>query len=117
MPPMVAANSSGRSVGDTRTSSPEGRIRSSHRTWSPKLPARSWFLPWISLATAPPTVAKAVPGEVGGRKPRPENAFSRSSKVTPASQTSVPSEGSNETMRFSRSVSSTLPPPFSGASP
>ena len=38
-------------------------------TFVPNVPARWWFLPWTSLATAPPSVTKRVPGVVGRNQP------------------------------------------------
>ena len=36
----------------------------------PNDPSTWWFLPWMSLAMAPPTVTKRVPGDTGTKKPR-----------------------------------------------
>ncbi len=54
MPPTVAQNSS--SSGVRVVIEPSAVTRSRARRWSPKLPAVWWFLPWMSLAMAPPMV-------------------------------------------------------------
>ena len=55
MPPIVAANSG--SPGARRTGAARSlRRRSMLLTWHPNDPADQWFLPWMSLATAPPSV-------------------------------------------------------------
>ena len=39
-------------------------------TWLPNEPSTWWFLPWMSLAIAPPMVTNRVPGVTGTKKPR-----------------------------------------------
>ena len=70
MPPMVAAYQSGFSVGVQRRRVPSERTSSKAGTWQAKEPACSWFLPWMSLAMAPPRVTYLVPGVTGRKKPR-----------------------------------------------
>ena len=55
----------------------------------PNDPSTWWFLPWMSLAMAPPTVTKRVPGETGTKKPRGTATRSRSSRLTPAGTVTV----------------------------
>ena len=69
------------------------------------------------LASAPPRVTKAVPGETGAMKPRGRNTASRSAKVTPGSATSSPVAASKDRMRSSRPVSTAAPPVLRAASP
>ncbi len=56
IPPAVAQNSSGSTWRDTVTSEPSGRARSRLMRLSNHEPDTWWFLPWMSAATAPPTV-------------------------------------------------------------
>ena len=69
-PPMVAANQSGSCVGEQRRREPSERTSSNWVMWQPKVPATWWFLPWMSLAMAPPRVTYLVPGVTGRKKPR-----------------------------------------------
>jgi hypothetical protein len=46
-----------------------GEEEVSSSTWRPIVPSTWWFLPWMSAASAPPTVTKRVPGTTG-RKSR-----------------------------------------------
>ena len=49
----------------------------------PNEPSTWWFLPWMSLAIAPPTVTKRVPGVTGTKQPRGTSTRSSSSRLTP----------------------------------
>ena len=89
IPPTVAQNSSGRSSGETSTIEPSASSRRSRSTLVPNEPSRWWFLPWMSLATAPPTVTKRVPGDTGTKKPRGTITRSSSSRLTPAGTVAV----------------------------
>ncbi len=53
-------------------------------TWLPNVPATPWFLPWMSLAIAPPTVTCCVPGTTGTVHPAGTSTSSRSPIVAPA---------------------------------
>ena len=55
----------------------------------PNEPSTWWFLPWMSLAMAPPTVTKRVPGDTGTKKPRGTRTRSSSSRLTPAGTVAV----------------------------
>ena len=112
MPPAVAQNTAGLPAGVTRTSSPPGSSRSSQRTCRAKLPARWWFLPCTSAAIAPPTVTCLVPGETGTNQPAGSAKTISCSRLTPASQVTVPAAGSNSAIRRSRDVAITQPPLF-----
>ncbi len=73
-PPTVAQNSrpsgsSGTPSGRRVSTRPSATSRSSDATWSPKLPAEWWFLPWTSQPIAPPTVTWRVPGSTGTHRP------------------------------------------------
>ena len=59
-----------RSVGDSSTTVPSARSSDRRATLEPNEPSTWWFLPWMSLAMAPPTVTKRVPGVTGTKKPR-----------------------------------------------
>ncbi len=67
---MVAAKKSGFSVGEQRRREPSDRTSSNWVTCDPKVPAMWWFLPWMSLAMAPPRVTYLVPGVTGRNQPR-----------------------------------------------
>src|SRR5207253_2224594 len=67
-PPSVAWKS--RSSGPISLACPSERSSSRRRTCAPNVPARWWFLPWMSLAIAPPTDTCLVPGTTGRKKPR-----------------------------------------------
>ena len=56
MPPTVAQKRAASVSGPMVCSPPSAVTRSSETTWAPKVPSRWWFLPWMSAATAPPTV-------------------------------------------------------------
>ena len=60
----------------------------------PNEPSRWWFLPWMSLAIAPPTVTKRVPGVTGTNQPRGTMTPSSSSRLTPAGTVTVPAPSS-----------------------
>ena len=64
-------------------------------TWSPIDPSAWWFFPWMSLATAPPTVTKRVPGVTGTKNPRGTISRSSVSRLTPASTWAIPAAGSS----------------------
>ena len=74
MPPAVAPNSRVAAGVTDRTLAVGGDAASSGSTWSPKLPSRWWFLPWMSAAMAPPTVTCRVPGVTGTNQPRGSSA-------------------------------------------
>lgn len=95
MPPTVAQNSSGRCWGPTTTCEPSASSMVSDSTWLPKEPSPWWFLPWMSLAMAPPMVTKRVPGVTGTKKPRGTITRSRSSMLTPAGTVTVARCGSS----------------------
>ena len=59
-------------------------------TWQPKVPATWWFLPWMSLAMAPPSVTYFVPGETGRKKPRGTAKSRICASVMPASAVRTP---------------------------
>ena len=65
MPPTVAQNRSGSRSGPTSTTVVSASIIRIRRTWLPNDPSRWWFLPWMSLAIAPPIVTNRVPGVTG----------------------------------------------------
>ena len=56
IPPTVAQNRSGRTSGESSTVVPSASSNDIRRTWLPNEPSTWWFLPWMSLAIAPPTV-------------------------------------------------------------
>ncbi len=89
IPPTVAQNSSGRSSGEVSTIEPSARSSRRPSTLDPNEPSRWWFLPWMSLAMAPPTVTKRVPGDTGTNRPRGTIARSSSSRLTPAGTVAV----------------------------
>ena len=66
---MVASNQRTFSAGLQDRRLPSERSRSKPSTWLPKVPARWWFLPCTSLAIAPATVTKRVPGVTGRNQP------------------------------------------------
>jgi len=53
------------SVSGVATTVSLGARRVNDRTWLAKLPSTWWFLPWMSAASAPPTVTNRVPGVTG----------------------------------------------------
>jgi hypothetical protein len=63
--------------------------------WLKKVPAPWWFLPCTSLAIAPPTVTKRVPGVTDKNQPRGTNVRKISSSDTPPSQDNTPVSASN----------------------
>ena len=115
IPPAVAQNSSGLASGATRRTWPSAISRSKERTCRAKLPARWWFLPWMSAAIAPPTVTWRVPGETGTNHPAGSAAIMSCSRLTPASQVTSPLPGSRLMILFIRVVLMTSPPPFCAA--
>ena len=67
IPPTVAQNRSTRRVGRRRRRAeldhrPSASSSRKETTDEPNDPSRWWFLPWMSLAIAPPTVTSSVPG-------------------------------------------------------
>ncbi len=117
MPPTVAQNSSGRRSGPSSTTEPSASSSDRRCTWLPNDPSTWWFLPWMSLAMAPPTVTKRVPGETGTKKPRGTATRSRSSRLTPAGTVTVPAASSMAASRTWSWSRSTTPPPFWAESP
>ena len=94
MPPTVAQNSSG--CVDRRRARPARRWRGAAtgaRRCRPNEPSTWWFLPWMSLAMAPPTVTNRVPGVTGTNQPRGTITRSSSSRLTPAGTVAVPAPG------------------------
>ena len=89
IPPTVAQNSSGRTSGDVSTIDPSASSSRSRSTLEPNEPSTWWFLPWMSLAMAPPTVTKRVPGDTGTNRPRGTITRSSSSRLTPAGTVAV----------------------------
>jgi hypothetical protein len=72
MPPAVAQNASRPSAsasGATWMGPWAGVSSVSSVTCDANEPSRWWFLPWMSAATAPPTVTWRVPGVTGGNHP------------------------------------------------
>ena len=67
LPPIVAEKSCELSTADNRCSFPSERSSVRASTWEPKVPRRWWFLPWTSLAMAPPRVTNWVPGTTAGK--------------------------------------------------
>ena len=85
MPPAVAQNRSGSSVGRSRSSVPRAGVSSTmDSTWAVKVPSRWWFLPWTSEAMAPPTVTCRVPGDTIGQSPSGTRVRISRSRLTPA---------------------------------
>ena len=116
-PPMVAANRSAFSVGDSSRVSPDERASARRVTWQPKVPALSWFLPCTSLAIAPPRVTNLVPGVTGRNQPRGTVTRRRSPSIAPASARITPRSQSAAIRRSHRCMRSTRPPSFNGTSP
>ncbi len=90
LPPQVAAKRSGFSWREQVSTRPSGSISSRLSTHSLKQPATWWFLPCTSLAMAPPTVTKRVPGVVWRNQPRGRKVWMISSRLKPASQRNTP---------------------------
>ena len=121
-PPIVAANIGPFSVGEQFMRVPSLRASSKDSRWRPKVPARWWFLPCTSLAMAPPTVTKRVPGVTGRNHPLPsasgrQATAKMSASCTPASQVRMPVSRSKETKRSRPRQSSSRPPGLSATSP
>ncbi len=116
-PPTVAAKRSGRSAGPVSIVSPEERRSASARTWLPKVPAVSWFLPWTSLAMAPPRVTCLVPGVTGRNQPRGTASRRIASRLMPASARRMPRSQSALIMRSRRRVAISRPPSLRQRSP
>ena len=109
MPPMVAANQSGFSVGEHSRRVPSDRTSSKQGTWLPKEPAVSWFLPWMSLAMAPPRVTYFVPGVTGRKNPRGTAKSRICASEMPASAVSTPVSGLKSISRLIPVVCSKVP--------
>ena len=77
--------------------------------WRPKVPAMWWFLPWMSLAMAPPSVTYLVPGETGRNQPRGTAKSRIWASVMPASAVRTPVEASKASRRFMPVVTRRLP--------
>ena len=86
-------------------------------TWLHHDPPLWWFLPWMSLAVAPPTVTKRVPGVTGTNQPWGTSQRMRSSRLVPARAVHVPVSRSRATMPLTAVVSTTRPPAFWASSP
>ena len=97
IPPTVAQNSSGSRSGPISTTVVSASISRRRVTCVPNEPSRWWFLPWMSLAIAPPIVTKRVPGVTGTNQPRGTMMSSRSSRLTPADTVTVPAASSIRT--------------------
>ncbi len=118
MPPTVAQNSSDSGPsGSTRRTSPVPVSRSIETTWSPKLPALWWFLPWMSFAMAPPMVTCRVPGSTGTHSPKGSATRMSRSRDTPASRSTRPVSASTAWIRSRAVMSTTRPPAFCAGSP
>ena len=117
MPPIVAQNNSASCSGDSSTTSPSARSSDIRWTWLPNEPSRWWFLPWMSLASAPPTVTNRVPGDTGTNHPRGTISRSRSSIPSPAGTMAVPAAVSITTSWGDASRRRATPPPFCAESP
>jgi hypothetical protein len=116
-PPMVAAKRSALREGEHSTRLPSERSSSKARTWHPNVPARWWFLPWTSLAIAPPIVTRRVPGVTGRNHPAGTMASRIRSTVAPASHRTMPFTRSKAMRRSSRVVSTRVPPSLRQLSP
>ena len=117
IPPTVAQNRSVSCVGDSSRIVPSASSNDIRTTLDPNDPSRWWFLPWMSLAMAPPTVTNRVPGVTGTNQPRGTSTRSSSSRLTPAGTVTVPAASSmTASWAWSRSRS-TAPPPFWAGSP
>ncbi len=86
-------------VGVQRRCVPSVRMSSNWVMWQPKVPAMWWFLPWMSLAIAPPRVTYFVPGVTGRKKPRGTAKSRIWARVIPASAVRRPVSGSKLMMR------------------
>ncbi len=117
IPPTVAQNSSRRSSGPVSTIEPSARSSVRRVTLDPNDPSTWWFLPWMSLAMAPPTVTKRVPGDTGTKKPRGTRTWSSSSRLTPAGTVAVPATVSSTVSWAWSWRRNTVPPPFCAGSP
>ena len=117
MPPAVAQNRSGSWLGVIRCLPPAGVTMVMASTWLHQEPARWWFLPWMSLAIAPPTVTWRVPGVTGTNQPSGTSQRMRSSRLVPASAVTRPSSMSRWWMPLTPVVSMTCPPAFWAGSP
>jgi hypothetical protein len=83
----------------------------------PKLPVAWCPLPWTSLAMAPPTVTKRVPGVTGTNHPSGRSHRMRSSRLVPPATVTTPSSASKARTPDSPVTSSTVPPAFWAGSP
>ncbi len=99
------------------TTEPSASIISSSRTCQPNVPSTWWFLPWMSLAMAPPTVTNRVPGVTGRNQPHGTHARSTTSRDVPAEAVTVPRCGSSSTSGAGSVSSIAVPPAFCAESP
>lgn len=114
-PPVVASK---RAVpGVTVRTSPSAVRSSSASTCRASEPAPGWSRPCTSEAIAPPTVILPVPGTTGRNQPCGSRIRSSRSRLTPASQRTVPAPWSRARTRSRPVMSSTEPPAFWAASP
>ncbi len=113
-PPAVAAKS-GPPGATSMTRAPRSRPR--RATCEQNVPAEAWFLPCTSLATAPPSVTKRLPGSTGTVQPRGTARRSSALRLVPASARTTPASQSAEISRSSPAVRSISPPEFSATSP
>ena len=116
MPPSVASNRPFGEPGSSVCSSPSALISPIASTWLPNVPAVPWFLPWMSLAIAPPTVTCWVPGTTGTISPRGTTASRSSPIVAPAYAVTVRRLRSSSTP-LSNVMSMATPPVSWAASP
>ncbi|XHO03206.1 hypothetical protein ACEQUB_00064 [Ralstonia syzygii] len=108
-PPIVAANSSAWLFRAHSSCEPSLRARPRRRTCRPNVPRTWWFLPWTSLAMAPPSVAYLVPGVTGSIQPRGIATSSSCSSVAPGSARRMPAFQSAAIRRSSGRVCITWP--------
>ena len=116
--PLMAAWN--RSAFDSRlqvTITPEGSMRSKSSTWSPKVPTRKLFLPWMFMAAQPAMVVNMVPLTTAGQWPSQMMERQSFSMVTPGSTSAMPVAGSHDTIWSIPLVSSTMPSSLIEASP
>ena len=116
IPPTVAQNSStwpgSAADGPTSTTEPSASRSRSDSTDEPNEPSRWWFLPWMSLAMAPPTVTCIVPGRTETKNPWGNTRCSSSPRLIPAGTTTVPAPASSCTSPEAAASRSTNPPLF-----
>jgi hypothetical protein len=71
----------------------------------------------VDVAGAPPVVTNRVPGVTGTKNPRGTRMRSRSSRLAPADNVTVPATGSRSAPTARPSSRTTVPPEFCAASP